>query len=55
MVEKVGGCNELRHTNWVPQWEVGGQSCMEGNEERNNGGQDMFLFKDPKFTKSLCL
>jgi hypothetical protein len=28
---------------------------MEGNCERNNGGQDMFLFKAPKFTKSLLI
>jgi hypothetical protein len=28
---------------------------MGDNDKRNNGGQDMFLFKAPKFTKSLCL
>ena len=31
------------------------QSCMEGNCEKNSGGQDTFLIKAPKFTKSLCL
>ena len=28
---------------------------MEGNGKRNNGGQDMFLFKAPEFTKRLLI
>jgi hypothetical protein len=28
---------------------------MGENDERNNGGQDMILFKAPKFTKSVLI